>query len=180
VQEDRKKGVSGMNTGDAITGAGLTGNEAIADQVNQALQSNATTARYPIDVAATGATVTLSGNVGNQDVKREAEQAARSVPGVVDVTNELTVGNDGSGGGGLFGLGRDRDDDTGTGDRAGGATGAIVAPLAAGGSSGGGGGFGLGAPLAAGTGVFDQSAGNEASGETNRSRNADSEEEGLS
>jgi len=68
VQEDRKKGVSGMNTGDAITGAGLTGNEAIADQVNQALQSNATTARYPIDVAATGATVTLSGNVGNQDV----------------------------------------------------------------------------------------------------------------
>ncbi len=172
-----------MNTGDSITGAGLTGDEAIMDQVNQALQSNQTTARYPIDVAATGATVTLSGNVGSQDVKRAAEQAARGVPGVVDVTNELTVGDDTGGGGGLFGFGRDRDDGTGTGDGDGGTGGVVGAvPLAAagGGSSGGAGGFGLVAPLAAGSGLFDEGAGNEASGETNRSRNADSEEEDLS
>ena len=173
-----------MSTGDSFTGAGLTGDEAVMDEVNKALRNNATTASYPIDVAATGATVTLSGNVGSQDVKRAAEQAARSVPGVIDVTNELTVGDDAGGGGGLFGFGRNRDDDTGTGDGDGG-TGGIVgaAPLAAagagGGSSGGAGGFGLAAPLAAGGGIFDQSAGNEASGETNRSRNADSEEEDL-
>jgi len=170
-----------MNNQDPLTaperGSALTGDDAIMDQVNQALQSNATTARYPIDVAAQGATVTLSGTVGSQDVKRTAEQAARSVRGVVDVTNELVVGGDDSGGGGLFGLGRDRDGDA-SGDTSAGGLGAL--PFASsGGANAGNAGAALGVPFAAGlVGAGDD--GSYGSGETNRSRNADAEEEDLS
>jgi len=170
-----------MNNQDPLmapeTGSELTGDDAIMDQVNRALQGNATTARYPIDVSAQGATVTLSGTVGDHDVKRTAEQLARGVPGVVDVTNELVVGdNDSGGGGGLFGFGRDRDGDAG-GASAGG-LGAL--PFASGGgANAGNAGATLGVPIAAGlAGAGDnRSAG---SGETNRSRNADAEEEDLS
>jgi len=113
-----------MNTQDPLlttgSGAALTGDAAIMDQVSQALRSNATTARYPIDVAAQGATVTLTGTVGSQDAKRTAEQFARGVPGVIDVTNELVVGDDDAGDGGLFGFGRDAGGDAGGDTSAGG------------------------------------------------------------
>ncbi len=135
-------------------GSALTGDDAIMNQINQALRSNATTARSPIDVAAQGATVTLSGTVGSQDVKRTAEQLARGVPGVVDVTNELVIGD--NAGGGVFGLFGNHANDAATGaDTNGG-----VIPL-------------IGR-------LLGSDAGSSASGETRQSRNADAEEEDMS
>ncbi len=161
------------------TGSALTGDDAIMDQINQALRSNATTARVPINVAAIGATVTLSGTVGSQDVKRTAEQLARGVPGVVDVTNELVIGDNSSDG--VFGIFGNRDDDadSGAGSNGGVDTGGLgVMPLAAGSGASSGTGIGSGVPLAMGLAGDDE--GSSASGETRQSRNADAEEEDLS
>ena len=172
------------NNGDILAapemGSALTGDDAIMDEVNQALRNNQTTARSSIDVAAQGATVTLSGNVDNQDVKRTAEQVARGVPGVVDVTNELVIGDNSSGG--VFGIfgNRDNDADGGDNDNSGGvATGGLGAiPFAASGGTSGGTGAGFGLPLAAG--LAGENEGSSASGETRQSRNADTEEQDLS
>ena len=165
------------------TNSALTGDDAIMNQINQALRSNATTARSPIDVAAQGATVTLSGTVGSQDVKQTAEQLARGVPGVVDVTNELVIGD--NAGGGVFGIfgNRDNDADGGTGDNDtvnGVATGGLGAIPLVGGNSGAssGTGIGYGVPLA--MGLAGENEGSSASGETRQSRNADTEEEDMS
>jgi hypothetical protein len=162
------------------TGSALTGDDAIMNQINQALRSNATTARSPIDVAAQGATVTLSGTVGSQDVKRVAEQLARGVPGVVDVTNELVIGD--NAGGGVFGIfgNHDNDADGGTGDNGGVNTGNLGAIPLVGGTSGAssGAGIGYGVPLA--MGLAGEGEGSSASGETRQSRNADAEEEDMS
>ncbi len=156
-------------------GSALTGDDAIMDQVNQALQRHATTDRSPINVAAQGATVTLSGTVGSQDVKRMAEQLARGVPGVIDVTNELVIGD--NAGGGVFGIfgNHDNDADSGGGVNTGG-LGAI--PLVGGSGASSGTGIGFGVPLAMGLSGSDE--GSSASGETRQSRNADAEEEDLS
>ncbi len=171
------------NNGDSLagpeTGSALTGDDAIMDQINQALRSNATTARFPIDVAAIGATVTLSGTVGSQNVKRTAEQLARGVPGVVDVTNELVIGDNSSDG--VFSIfgNRDNDADNGAGSNGGADTGGLgVMPLAAGSGASSGTGIGYGVPLAMGRAGDDE--GSSASGETRQSRNADAEEEDLS
>ena len=135
-------------------GSALTGDDAMMDQVNQALRTNTATARAPIDVAAQGATVTLSGTVGSQDVKRAAEQIARGVPGVVDVTNDVVIGD--NAGGGVFGLFGNHDNDAATGaDNNGGAL-----PL-------------IGR-------LLGSDANSSARGETRQSRNADAEEEDLS
>ncbi|MCA1600056.1 MAG: BON domain-containing protein [Chloroflexi bacterium] len=163
------------------TGSALTGDDAIMNQINQALRSNATTARSAIDVAAIGATVTLSGTVGSQDVKRTAEQLARGVPGVVDVTNELVIGN--NAGGEVFGIfgNRDNDADGGDNDTVNGvATGGLGAIPLVGGNSGAssGTGIGYGVPLA--MGLAGENEGSSASGETRQSRNADTEEQDLS
>ena len=160
------------------TGSAPTGDDAIMDQVNQALRSNATTARFPIDVAAIGATVTLSGTVGSQDVKRTAEQLARGVPGGVDVTNDLVIGDNSSNG--VFGIfgNHDNDADSGAGSNGGANTGGLgVMPLTAGSGASSGTGIGSGVPLAMGLGGDE---GSSASGETRQSRNADAEEEDLS
>jgi hypothetical protein len=159
------------------TNSALTGDDAIMNQINQALRSNATTARSPIDVAAQGATVTLSGTVGSQDVKRTAEQLARGVSGVVDVTNELVIGD--NAGGGVFGIFGNRDDDAdNNGDANTGGVGVGAMPFVAGSGSGGGTGGGYGVPFTGG--LIDADAGTSAGGETRQSRNADTEEQDLS
>ena len=117
----------------------LTQEMAITKQVQQALQANKTTARYPIEVTVQGATVSLHGTVDSQETKDTAEQLARSVPGVVAVTNELVIDQDAGKGAGWLGVGRDRE-------------GGIAVPPAIGGIGTGGGQGGPaypGAPLAA-------------------------------
>jgi osmotically-inducible protein OsmY len=75
-----------MNNDSALTQA-----MAITEQVQQALNANTTTARYPIEVAVQGATVSLHGTVDSQETKDAAEQLARSVPGAVNVINGLVI-----------------------------------------------------------------------------------------
>src|ERR687886_511637 len=116
----------------------LTQERAITEQIRQAFRANTTTARYPIEVAVQGATVSLHGTVDSQETKDTAEQLARSVPGVVAVTNELVIDQDAGKGAGWLGVGRDRE-------------GGIAVPPAIGGTGTGGGQGGPaypGAPLA--------------------------------
>lgn len=128
------------------TQGGLTDAAAMTQAVEQALASDKATARYPIQVAVQGTTVTLTGDVDSQADKEEAERVARAAPNVVDVVNELVVRPDH---GGLFG--RSRNDDVDTDDTA--ADGPVVFPVAAGtgtlSGSGAGTGAGTGAPLGA-------------------------------
>jgi BON domain len=117
----------------------LTQEMAITEHVQQALRANPTTARYPIEVAVQGATVSLHGTVDSQETKDAAEHLARSVAGVVAVTNELTIDQDQDKEAGWLGVGRDRE-------------GGIAVPPAIGGIGTGGGQGGPaypGAPLAA-------------------------------
>ena len=72
----------------------LTQQRAITEQIRQAFRADTTTARYPIEVAVQGATVSLHGTVDSQDTKDTAEQLARSVPGVVNVINGLVLDQD--------------------------------------------------------------------------------------
>jgi osmotically-inducible protein OsmY len=69
----------------------LTQEMAIMKHIRQALRANTTTARYPIEVAVQGATVSLHGTVDSQETKDAAEQLARSVPGVINVINGLVI-----------------------------------------------------------------------------------------
>lgn len=75
-------------------GTAPTRDMAIMEQVEQALEANAVTARYPFEVEAEGATVTIRGEVDQQQVKEMAERLARGVAGVIDVDNEVVVRND--------------------------------------------------------------------------------------
>jgi hypothetical protein len=118
----------------------LTQERAITEHVRQAFRANTTTARYPIEVAVQGATVSLHGTVDSQETKDTAEQLARSVPGVVNVINGLVIDQDVDKGAGWLGVGPDTE-------------GAVVVPLAIGGAGTGAGQGGpayLGVPLVAG------------------------------
>src|ERR671937_2151231 len=87
----------------------LTQERAITEHVRQAFRATTTTARYPIEVAVQGATVSLHGTVDSQETKDTAEQLARSVSGVVNVINGLVIDQDVDKGAGWLGLGRDRE-----------------------------------------------------------------------
>lgn len=64
----------------------------ITTQVKSKLASNVrVTSLANVDVNTTNGVVTLAGQVESEDVKRQAEQAARGVPGVVGVNNNLQV-----------------------------------------------------------------------------------------
>lgn len=125
---------------------GLTDAAAMTQAVEQALASDKATARYPIQVAVQGTTVTLTGDVDSQADKDEAERVARGAPNVVDVINELVVRPNH---GGLFGRSSNEGDDTEDTT----ADGPVVFPVAAGtgtlSGSGAGTGAGTGAPLGA-------------------------------
>jgi hypothetical protein len=75
-----------MNTDSILTRA-----TALEEAVEDALQAAPSLSRAPIGVAVQGTTVSLTGRVASEAAKDRAEQAARRVPGVLDVTNELVV-----------------------------------------------------------------------------------------
>ena len=125
--------------------SGLTSDMSLSENVEQALQANGTTSGHPLSVAAEGAMITLTGRVPSQDVKDAAIRTARSVAGVVDVVDDVTVGDDG---GGLFGLGRDDGDDAADRDGTLPAGGAIAAAGLGWAGGSGGAGQGSGAPIA--------------------------------
>jgi osmotically-inducible protein OsmY len=60
-------------------------------KVEAALVRNAETDAHGIQVEITGGTVTLKGKVGSWSERREAERAAWSAPGVVEVVNKIKV-----------------------------------------------------------------------------------------
>jgi BON domain len=103
----------------------LTQERAITQHVRQAFRANEKTAKYPIEVAVQGATVSLHGTVDSQETKDTAEQLARSVPGVVNVINGLVIDQDGGQGAGWLGVGPDTE-------------GAVVVPFVIGGTGTGG------------------------------------------
>jgi len=70
---------------------GLTSAMQLEEAVEDALQGNPDTSRYAIGVAVQGTTVSLTGEVDSEAIKENAEQIARGVSGVLDVTNELVV-----------------------------------------------------------------------------------------
>jgi hypothetical protein len=70
---------------------GLTSAMELEEAVEDALEGNPDTSRYPIDVAVQGTTVSLRGDVDSEATKENAEQIARGVKGVLDVINELVV-----------------------------------------------------------------------------------------
>lgn len=121
------------------TQGGLTRDTQIAEAVQQALKADKITAPYVIDVAVQGTSATLTGNVGDQEARDRATHVAKSVDGVIEVTNGLEIHDDN--GGGLFGLGKRNADDENV----------TPVPFVAGGgfSSGSGGGTGYpgGAPI---------------------------------
>ena len=85
----------------------LTQARAITEQVRQAFRDKlgtSTVARYPIEVAVQGATVSLHGTVDSQETKDTAEQLVRSIPGVVNVINGLVIDQDGGQGAGWLGV----------------------------------------------------------------------------
>jgi hyperosmotically inducible protein len=68
-----------------------TKDEVLAAAVNLRLASNAALAGSKITVTAAGGVATLAGTVPSDAAKAAAETAAKSVPGVTSVANNLTV-----------------------------------------------------------------------------------------
>ena len=147
--------------------SGLTSDMSLSEQVEQALLSDQTTSGHPLSVAAEGGLITLTGRVPNQGVKDEAIRAARSVGGVADVVDDVTVGDDDRGG--LFGLGGDDTGDDGR-DRGLGIplAGAAAAGLGTGGTPGAGGGAAL-----AGAAIVGREGLTEEGGDTTRRERGD-------
>lgn len=63
----------------------------LANNVRNHLRDNPRLQPFAIDVSATDGVVTLSGSVDSSRTRTEAEQTARSVTGVIDVVNQLSV-----------------------------------------------------------------------------------------
>lgn len=90
----------------------LTSAMGLQQQVENALAGSSDVARYPIGVSVVGTSVSLTGEVGSAAAKAAAEQVARGVSGVIDVTNELVVADRSDSEWGLLGRrhGRTTDD----------------------------------------------------------------------
>jgi len=63
----------------------------LANNVRNHLLDNPRLRPFSIGVSATDGVVTLSGSVDSSRTRTEAEQTARSVTGVTDVVNQLSV-----------------------------------------------------------------------------------------
>ncbi len=64
---------------------------ALADQVKNALSSDAGVKDEKIDVEANGGVVILKGRVASDDAKKQVHEIAQKVPGVKWVQNQVTV-----------------------------------------------------------------------------------------
>jgi|SRR5579884_669730 len=102
--EDRKRraaelaaGVTGVRGVENLLDVGSTRrvdryeDAVIASKITSKLIQNPLTHAHPIDVESEKGKVILTGRVGNQDEKMEAEQIARNTVGVVSVENQLEV-----------------------------------------------------------------------------------------
>jgi len=69
-----------------------TKDEPITAAIERAIQARMRPNTPPIDVAAQGATVTLTGHVANQATKDALIHLARDTDGVIDVTDNLVIG----------------------------------------------------------------------------------------
>jgi len=63
----------------------------LANNVRNHLRDNPRLQPFAIDVSAADGVVTLNGSVDSSRMRTEAEQTARSVTGVTDVVNQLSV-----------------------------------------------------------------------------------------
>lgn len=71
--------------------AGRRDDETIREDVGRELREDASTANLDLDVGVINGTVVLRGRVGDLDDSYNAEEVARRVPGVLDVTDETTL-----------------------------------------------------------------------------------------
>jgi osmotically-inducible protein OsmY len=69
----------------------LTHDEEISQAIERKIDAAMGPKASPINVAVEGATVTLTGHVANQATKDALIKIARSVDGVIDVTDNLVV-----------------------------------------------------------------------------------------
>lgn len=77
-----------------IEDAVLSRDQKIARSIEDAIQARMKSDAPPINVAVQGATVTLTGHVANQATKDAVNALARNTEGVLNVTDNLVVGND--------------------------------------------------------------------------------------
>jgi osmotically-inducible protein OsmY len=61
--------------------------------VERALEKSEETKGAALDILARGGSIVLMGHVAEESVKAAAERVARSVPGVIDVENQIQAEN---------------------------------------------------------------------------------------
>jgi hypothetical protein len=71
----------------------LSRDQQIARSIEDAIQARLQSDAPPINVAVQGATVTLTGHVANQATKDAINALARGTDGVINVTDNLVIGN---------------------------------------------------------------------------------------
>jgi len=74
------------------TNRNWTTDEPITAAIEREIQARMRPDAPPIDVAAQGATVTLTGHVANQATKDALVHLAYATPGVIDVNDNLVLG----------------------------------------------------------------------------------------
>lgn len=84
VDDDRDR--DGANLGDDLEDSGITA------KVNTKLAADDRVKGSKVDVDTQKGVVTLTGNVDGEEAKAAAEEVARSVDGVTNVVNRITVG----------------------------------------------------------------------------------------
>jgi osmotically-inducible protein OsmY len=83
------EGIKGINNGITIrTGAGV---DEVKSRIDDAIRRRAQLDARGIRITLLNGTVTLEGEVRTQEERQEAEQAAWSAPGVLEVVDRLTV-----------------------------------------------------------------------------------------
>ncbi|MGH8578599.1 MAG: BON domain-containing protein [Gammaproteobacteria bacterium] len=90
-QASEQSGKSKQQTGSKQSEGGYFDDAMITAKVKAALAQNPGTSAMAISVETNDQTVQLTGSVQSEDEKKKAESVARSVAGVKEVQNKLTV-----------------------------------------------------------------------------------------